>query len=78
MVLNDEIVRKAKSRAALQGLSLSRYTERCLESSFDDRVSASVKDWVYELLKVSPRAVREVKQTLENANFDMIDPEMWK
>lgn len=78
LVLNDEVVRKAKSRAALKGMTFSRYTERCLESSFEEETASSVKDWVYQLPKVSPQAVREVNQTLEDADFEQIDPGMWK
>lgn len=69
--VKDEIVRKAKSRAALQGLSFSRYTEMCLEISFKEAASSSVKDWIYDLPKVSPQAIREVNQILNDADFDL-------
>lgn len=76
LVLKDDLVRKAKSRAALRGCTFSKYMELCLEKSFIEE-ACSVKDWLDELPEVSSLALREVDAVLDSAGFEKIDPEMW-
>lgn len=75
------MVRKAKSRdalPALKGCTFSKYMELCLEKSLKEEETTSVKDWLYELPERSSQAVREVEAVLDEADFNNIDPEMWK
>jgi len=52
--------------------------ELCLEKSLKEEETTSVKDWLYELPERSSQAVREVEAVLDEADFNNIDPEMWK
>jgi len=77
LVLRDDLVRKAKSRAALRGWTLSRYMEASLESSFLEENSATVGDWIHSLPETPADAAREVDTVLKSGDFDKIDAEMW-
>ena len=77
LILRDELVRKAKSRAALRGMTLSRYMETCLENSLLETEAASVGDWLQSLPEVPEGATEEVDAILRLGDFDRIDPEMW-
>lgn len=77
LILRDELVRKAKSRAALRGLTLSRYMETCLEKSLQEKESACVGDWLHTLPDVPDGAVEEVEAIIRSGDFDRIDPELW-
>jgi len=77
LILPDDLVRKVKSRAALDGLTLSRYVERCLDHSLREDKPEKVGDWVYALPKVPQAVVKEVNDIISNEGFDHIDPEMW-
>ncbi|MEX2605935.1 MAG: hypothetical protein WD708_01210 [Kiritimatiellia bacterium] len=77
LILKDDLVRKAKSKAALHGWTLSHYMEKCLEHSFEQPEPASVGTWLDSLPKVPSKAQREVETILAEADFQKIDPEMW-
>ncbi len=78
LILNDTLVRKAKSRAALQGLTLSRYLEVCLEKSLDAPEPECVGDWIGTLPNTPKSAAKEVNSVMAQGGFDEIDEEMWK
>ncbi len=78
LILKDELVRRAKSRAALRGWTLSRYLERCLEKSLIEEDSASVGDWIDQLPPTPADAQKEVEAHLKEADFEQVDEEMWK
>ncbi|MDA3873441.1 MAG: hypothetical protein PF795_05735 [Kiritimatiellae bacterium] len=77
LILKDDLVRKAKSKAALHGWTLSHYMERCLERSFEQPEPESVGDWLDRLPKVPSKAHHEVNAIVEDADYQKVDPEMW-
>ena len=77
LILPDQLMRQVKSRAALEGCSLSKYVERCLEQSLENDRTPQVENWLSLLPELPPQALREVEQTLNDSGFDQIDPEMW-
>ncbi len=78
LILNDTIVRKAKARAALQGVSLSRYMEKSLEDSLKAREPGCVGDWIHSLPETPRGATKEISARIKEGAFDQIDPEMWQ
>lgn len=78
LILNDTLVRKAKSRAALQGLTLSRYMEACLEKSLHAPEPECVGDWIRTLPNTPKSAAKEVNSVIAQGAFDEIDKEMWQ
>ncbi len=78
LILKDELVRRAKSRAALRGWTLSRYLERCLEKGLGEEELASVGDWIDQLPQTPAHAQKEVDARLKEADFERVDEEMWK
>jgi len=78
LTLRDELVRKAKSRAALRGLTLSRYMEECLEKGLQETESSSVGDWLHTLPDTPDGSAEEVEAIIRSGDFEQIDPEMWR
>lgn len=78
LILKEELVRRAKSRAALRGWTLSHYMERCLEKSLEEEEIVSVNDWIDQLPQTPSQAQKEVDARLKEADFEQIDEEMWK
>jgi len=77
LILNDVLVRRAKSRAALEGCSLSRFMEACLEKGLQEPEPQCVGDWLH-LLPDTPESARaEVEDHIRGGGFDDIEPEMW-
>ena len=46
--LKDDVLRRAKSRAALRGQPLAQYMEECLEQKLaqDESLEGSLKEWI--------------------------------
>lgn len=80
LILRDELVRRAKARAALRGQPLSRYVEESLERSLneDEDSSSSIEEWVNKLPRLSNQACEELNSVLESDDLRTIDPAMWK
>lgn len=80
LILRDELVRRAKARAALRGQPLSRYVEESLERSLkeDEDPLSSIEEWVNKLPRLSKQACEALNSVLENDDFRSIDPAMWK
>jgi hypothetical protein len=80
LILRDELVRRAKARAALRGQALSRYMEESLERSLreDEKEPATAAVWLSALPKVSQAATKELKAILATSSFRAIDEEMWR
>ena len=78
--VRDDLFRRAKARAALQGKSLSRFLEesleRMLQESADDTVSWPI--WAAELPALSEGAARDLRRLVEEPGFRDVDPGMWK
>ncbi len=78
LILRDDLVRRAKSRAALRGWTLSHYMEKCLEQNLKNSDSARVGDWLKDLPPTPDGATRDVDNILRDADFQEIEPEMWQ
>ena len=80
LVLRDDLLRRAKARAALRGQPLRRYMEDSLERALqaDESQSPLAGDWIRQLPAVSSGAVRELETVLGKSDFRAIDPDMWK
>ncbi len=80
MIIRDDLLRRAKARAALRGQPLSRFLETSLERALreDEPPACSWAEWAAGLPKVSRGAAKGLREVLGEAHFRTIDPEMWK
>ncbi|MEM6912251.1 MAG: hypothetical protein AAF555_11815 [Verrucomicrobiota bacterium] len=77
--LRDDLLRRAKARAALQGEPLARYIERGLEERLEreEALPSSVGKWLESLPKVSSSAASDLEKALSEDHFREIDDSMW-
>lgn len=80
LIMRDDLVRRAKARAALRGQPLSRYMEESLERALkeDEKAPATVTEWIDSLPKISKSAASDLKAALAEKDFREIDEEMWQ
>ena len=78
--LQDDILRRAKARAALRGQPLAHYMEECLEQklSHDESLDGTLKEWINSLPKVSPDAISDLEKNISGEDFRAIEEDMWK
>ena len=78
--LQDDILRRAKARAALRGQPLAHYMEECLEQKLahDESLDGSLKEWINSLPKVSPDAISDLEKNISGDDFRAIEDDMWK
>ena len=78
--LKDDILRRAKARAALRGQPLAHYMEECLEQklSHDESLDGTLKEWINSLPKVSPDAISNLEKNISGDDFRAIEEDMWK
>ena len=78
--IRDDILRRAKARAALLGQPLSRYLESALERVLRENEpdSSSWAEWAANLPTISSEAAEELSAALSAPDFRPIDLEMWK
>ena len=78
--LRDDLVRRAKARAALRGQPLARYIEEGLEQRLEaeEARTGSLGDWLTALPKVSRAAATQLHKAIGSADFREIDEEMWR
>ena len=78
--LQDDILRRAKARAALRGQPLSHYMEECLEQKLahDESLDGTLKEWINSLPKVSPDAISDFEKNISGDDFRAIEDNMWK
>ncbi len=78
--LKDDVLRRAKSRAALRGQPLAQYMEECLEQKLahDESLEGSLKEWINSLPKVSPDAIGAFDLNISGDDFRAIEEDMWK
>ena len=78
--VRDDVLRRAKARAALRGEPLSHFIEVSLERALrdEDPNSSSWADWALSLPPVPSKSVVELNETRRGADFRPIDPEMWR
>jgi len=78
LIFPDHIAKRAKARAALRGMTLSRYAEECLRTDLARPDGERVGDWLAKLPSTPAAASREVNALIAEAEFEKIDPEMWR
>ena len=78
--LQDDILRRAKARAALRGQPLAHYMEECLEQklSHDESLDGTLKEWINSLPKVSHDAISDLEKNISGEDFRAIEEDMWK
>ena len=78
--LRDDLVRRAKARAALRGQPLAKYIEEKLELSLlqDEEQFDTVGKWLDQLPHVSESAANYLTNKVNADDFRSIDEEMWK
>ena len=78
--IRDDVFRRAKARAALKGMSLSRFLEASLESSLKEEEpdSSSWAEWFDSLPAISSAAAEDLNAFIESSDFRPIDKDMWQ
>lgn len=78
--LRDDLVRRAKARAALRGQGLACYIEEGLEKRLleDESRSYTAAAWLDTLPDFPVAAAEELSCVMTAENFRQIDPEMWR
>ena len=78
--LKDDVLRRAKSRAALRGQPLAQYMEECLEQKLaqDESLDGPLREWINSLPKVSPDAIGDFEKNISGDDFRAIEEDMWK
>jgi hypothetical protein len=78
--LKGDVLRRAKSRAALRGQPLAQYMEECLEQklALDESQDGTLKEWIHSLPKVTPAALSDLEKNISADDFREIDDDMWK
>jgi hypothetical protein len=78
--LKGDVLRRAKSRAALRGQPLAQYMEECLEQKLahDESQDGTLKEWINSLPKVSQSALVDLEKNISADDFREIDDDMWK
>lgn len=77
--IRDDLIRRAKARAALRGQPLASYVEEGLEKRLleDEARFLMAASWLKTLPNVSEAAVQELEKVIHADDFRAIDPEMW-
>lgn len=78
--IRDDILRRAKARAALLGQSLGRFMEESLQRTLqsDEPDNSPLSEWAAGLPDVSTDAIEDLDRALNAADFRSIDQEMWR
>lgn len=78
--LRDDLVRRAKARAALRGQPLARYIEEGIEQRLEQEEAqpALVGQWLDSLPEVPESAVESLNRVIEADDFRAVDEGMWK
>jgi hypothetical protein len=74
----DSVFRRAKSKAAEQGIPLRQFVTEAVEDKLKATPSAGQKPWMKHVgkLKDLRKETQRVKKVIEQA-FEKVDPEMW-
>ena len=78
--VRDDLYRRAKAQAALQGKSLGRFLEDAIERSLNQSSGDSVScaEWAASLPRLSNQAATDLKKALAAPDFREVDQEMWE
>jgi hypothetical protein len=74
----DEILRRAKSRAAERGVPLGQFVTEAIEEKLRSTTEVDKKPWMNHMgkLKGLRKETRRIAKIIEHT-FEVIDPEMW-
>lgn len=74
----DAVFRRAKSKAAEQGIPLRQFVTQAVEEKLRNSSSAQDRPWMKHVgkLKHLHKEIEQIDQAIEEA-FEKIDPEMW-
>lgn len=80
IILRDDLVKRAKSKAALKGKSFAKYVEEKLEIAvqMDESHPIYASSWIHDLPKLPKTAANELNECFDSDSFREIDGEMWK
>jgi hypothetical protein len=78
--IRDDVLRRAKARAALLGQPLSRFLETSLEKALREHEpdGDSWAQWATQLPALSQEACEDLSAAFRAPDFRSIDPEMWQ
>ena len=78
--IRDDLVRRAKARAALRGQPLARYIEEGLERrlELEESDATHLGDWLKSLPVVSDAAAEDLNRAFGAEDFRTIDEAMWQ
>ena len=74
----DTVFRRAKSKAAEQGIPLRQFVTEAVEDKLKTTPAAGQKPWMRHMgkLKDLHKETARISKTIEEA-FEGVDPEMW-
>ena len=78
--VRDDLYRKAKAQAALQGKSLGRFLEESIERMLQEgtQKAVSISNWAESLPYLSKQAAQDLENAFATPDFRIIDQDMWK
>ena len=78
--VREDLYRRAKAQAALQGKSLSRFIEESLERMLRENSDVDIQfsDWAGSLPTLSDKAIEDLNNVLSAPDFRPVEPEMWE
>ena len=79
--IQDELYRRAKSKAALMGIPLGRFLERSLERTLNEdpkNSSGSWSEWATRLPEVPQEDLEQLNAVIGAPDFRAIDKDMWE
>ena len=76
--VRDDLYRRAKAAAALQGKTLGRFLEESLERALSEKKDGGWSEWAENLPKLSDTAVSELAAAFRESDFREIDADMWQ
>jgi hypothetical protein len=79
MYIEDELFRRAKAEAVLEGKTLKQFVEESLRAMLNRSSGRSVRSehWIDRLPSLPNAAVAELNKNMNAAGFREVDKEMW-
>ena len=81
LVLKDDLFRRAKAQAAMQGKTLSRFMEESLAAALrkgDTSRDGTLDSWAKALPRVPNEGLKEIQDIIHAQDFRQIDESMWR
>jgi hypothetical protein len=78
LIVRDELYRRAKAQAALEGIPLGRLMEESLEHRIrKSQARIPLREWLKTLPKIPKDGLDDLKKIIDSPDFRKVDPEMW-